>query len=232
MKIFILAGGFGTRLKSVVSDVPKPMAPINNKPFLTYQVSEIGEYFPNSHIYILTYYLSEIIEDFFKNYKNVTVLKENEPLGTGGSIKNAIIELGLHKNDSILVFNGDTYIKPNLKLLIESSLDDVNILASMEKNCDRYGTLDIKGTKLMSFNEKKKGVTNSYINAGCYYFKNLLFFKDIKIRKFSIEDEFTKYISLNNSIGTFKYNNVFIDIGIPSDYQKMENYIVNGNNNG
>ncbi len=90
IKIFILAGGFGTRLKTVVSDIPKPMAPILNKPFLEYQIREIKKYLPNHEIYLLTHYLSEIIEDYFKDDKSIIILKEEKPLGTGGSIKNAI----------------------------------------------------------------------------------------------------------------------------------------------
>ena len=71
IKIFILAGGFGKRLKSVVSDVPKPMAPINKKPFLVYKIEMLKKHLPENEIYLLTHYMSDIIEDFFKDYKKV-----------------------------------------------------------------------------------------------------------------------------------------------------------------
>ena len=86
LNIFILAGGFGTRLKSVVSDVPKPMAPILNKPFLEYQIKEIKKYFPYSKIYLLTHYLSEIIESYYKDNKSIVILKENVPFHTASQI--------------------------------------------------------------------------------------------------------------------------------------------------
>ena len=103
IKIFVLVGGFGTRLKNIVSDVPKPMAPINKKPFLAYKIEMIQKYLPENQIYLLTHYMSDIIEEFFKDNKKIIVIKEDQPLGTGGSLKNAITYLNLkdtEKNNS------------------------------------------------------------------------------------------------------------------------------------
>ena len=229
LHIFILAGGFGTRLKSIVSDVPKPMAPILNKPFLEYQINEVKRYFPDSKIYLLTHYLSELIEEYFKKNELITIIKEELPLGTGGSVKNAIKLLELCTNNHILLLNGDTYIKPNLKEVIDNTKNQISIVGSFQENCDRYGTLSIKGDTIFDFNEKKVGIKNSYINAGCYYFKNLNFFNNIKEEFFSIEDKLKEYL-LKNTIDIFRYNGVFIDIGIPQDYNKMINYIEEENN--
>ena len=101
IKIFILVGGFGTRLRSVVDDVPKPMAPINNKPFLAYKIETIREYLPKNQIYLLTHYMSDIIEKFFENDKTVKIIKEDMPMGTGGSFKNAVKLLNLKDNERI-----------------------------------------------------------------------------------------------------------------------------------
>lgn len=224
INIFILAGGFGKRLKSVISDIPKPMAPIDNKPFLYYQIKQIRDYFPENKIYILTHYLSEVIESYFKDDSSIIILKESKPLDTGGSIKNAINILQLQRDSSILVFNGDTYIKPNLKDMINKSQGKISILASLEENCDRYGTLSIKENEIIDFNEKQLELKNSYINAGCYYFNNLDFFANIEEEKFAIEDKFKKYLS-HDTIAAYKYKDIFIDIGIPEDYERMKNYI-------
>ncbi len=224
MKILILAGGFGTRLKSVVSGVPKPMAPILNKPFLEYQISEIKKYFPDAKIYLLTHYLSDIIEDYFKNDKSIIILKEEIALGTGGSVKSAINLLELCVDEKILLLNGDTYIKPNLKEMIYNIKNEISIVGVFQENCDRYGTLLIKGNDIVDFNEKKVGEKNSYINAGCYYFNNLSFFSSIREEVFSLEDKLKEYL-LNKTIDIFRYNGIFIDIGIPKDYTKMINYI-------
>jgi D-glycero-alpha-D-manno-heptose 1-phosphate guanylyltransferase len=224
LNIFILAGGFGTRLQSVIADVPKPMAPIHDKPFLYYQILEIRKYFKNEPIYLLTHYLSEIIEEYFKEDKSITIIKENEPLGTGGSIKHAINFLQLKSNASLLVFNGDTYIKPNLHAMLEKKSEDITILGSFQNICDRYGVLKISNEHVVDFLEKEKGICNSYINAGCYFFKNLSFFDSIKEDKFAIEDKFKEYLS-SKPIGIFCYDGVFIDIGIPEDYMKMINMV-------
>lgn len=225
LKIFILAGGFGTRLKSLVSNVPKPMAPIIDKPFLDYQISQIRKYFPSTTIYLLTHYKSNIIENYYSNDPYISIIKEHMPLGTGGSIKNAIKVLDLKEDSSLMVLNGDTYIKPNLKEMIKNKKYDITILSSLQKECSRYGTLDIQNNTIIGFNEKVDNCKNSYINAGCYFFNNLNFFKHIKENLFAIEDEFKKYLSKNNKISTYTYDDVFIDIGIPSDYKKMIDYV-------
>jgi len=225
MKIFILAGGFGTRLQSVVNDVPKPMAPILNKPFLDYQIKQIRKYFPNIIIYLLTHYKSEIIEEYYKNDSYIKIIKENQPKGTGGSIKNAIEYLNLDNNTQLLILNGDTYIKPNLDDMIKSNDFYITILSSYQQDCSRYGTLTIKDNLITNFNEKIPNSKNSYINAGCYYFKNLSFFTNINKTIFSIEDEFKNYLDNYGKISTYKYKDIFIDIGIPEDYKKMINYI-------
>ncbi len=176
MKIFVLAGGFGTRLQNVVSGVPKPMAPIGNKPFLEYQIHEIRKFYPDIEIVILTHYKSEVIEEYYKNRNNIKIIKENKPLGTGGSILNAISILKLKTKETLLVLNGDTYLEVNLIEMVNSTKYDVTLLSSWQENCSRYGTLEIKNDTISAFKEKKSNSKNSYINAGCYYFKNLDFF--------------------------------------------------------
>lgn len=228
MTIFILAGGFGTRLQSIVKDVPKPMAPILHKPFLDYQIQEIRKYFPETIIYLLTYYLSESIKEHYKNDSLIQIIQEQTPLGTGGSIKNAIHYLNLKKSSNLLVINGDTYIKPNFTELTHAK-NELTIVSSFQVDCSRYGTLTMnKKNQIITFNEKQDNSKNSYINAGCYYFKNIQFFQDIESTKFALEDAFKRYLDRYGKIFAYKYNDIFIDIGIPSDYEKMKTYI--GNN--
>lgn len=89
MEAIILVGGFGTRLKHVVSDVPKPMAPINDKPFLEYIFEDLNKK-GVTHVALAVGYMKEKIEEYFKNqYKNIEISysEENSPLGTGGAIK-------------------------------------------------------------------------------------------------------------------------------------------------
>ena len=224
-KVFILVGGFGTRLSTVIKDIPKPMAPINNKPFLDYKISGIRKYYPDCEIYLLTHHLSSYIEGHYKTDKSINIIKESEALGTGGSIKNAISVLGLSNNDKLLISNGDTHIEPNYKAIVNCEIDGVVMLAAYKEYCDRYETLEINNDYITSFSNREIGKRNSYINGGCYFFNNLSFFEEINENKFSIEDKFRLY--KNKNIKAFMYNDIFIDIGIPEDYKLMENYIKN-----
>tara|TARA_Y100000741_G_scaffold365208_1_gene360622 strand:- start:2945 stop:3637 length:693 start_codon:yes stop_codon:yes gene_type:complete len=224
--IFILAGGFGTRLNSVVNDVPKPLAPINDIPFLEYQINEIRKFFNQTKIYLLTFHLSNKIEKYYSKNSMIEIIKENKPLGTGGAIKNAISELNLKNDDDLLIFNGDTYMKPNLETFINTSKYDVNVISMYQEKCERSSTLLIENNEVKSFSKQGAKKKNSYISIGCYYIKNSTFIQKNQKDSFMIEDEFIKY-SNTNKIGTYLYNGVFIDIGVPEDYEKMRNYIKN-----
>ena len=224
IKIFILSGGFGTRLKSIIKDIPKVMADINGKPFLCYQIDEIRKYFPRNDIYLLTHYLSDFIEEYFKSSENIRCIREQIPLGTGGSIKNAIKNLGLSERSQILVFNGDTYIKPDLIDFIKKTSGDVSIVTCDISNTSRFNTLEIKDNKLIKFLPKNSNKATKHINSGCYYFRNLSCLNDTEHNVFSIEDQFQKYLK-NKIINTYSYDGIFVDIGIPEDYIRCKNLI-------
>ena len=201
------------------------MAPINKKPFLSYQISQIRKYYPQTMIYLLTHYKSSVIESYFKNEPLINVIKEDKPLGTGGSIKNAINYLELNNNDSLLIINGDTFIEPNFADFINRKYSDITLMTKLENNCDRVNTLKINNSKIEEFFDLKAGEKNAYISVGCYFFKNLSFFKNIEEDVFSIEMKFKEYVK-NQSLDAFIYNGVFIDIGIPTDYIKMNSYVI------
>ena len=113
----ILAGGFGTRLQAVVSDVPKPMAPINDEPFLNY-VFDYLKHFQIKHVVLSTGYLSEKISNYYKEeYQGIKIsyTQEIEPLGTGGGIRLAMTKCTTR---DVLVLNGDSFFDVNLNLKI------------------------------------------------------------------------------------------------------------------
>ena len=222
IKILILAGGFGTRLRDMVSDVPKPMAPINKKPFLLHKIEKIREYLPKNQIYLLTHHMSDIIEEYFKGYSNIHFIKEEQALGTGGSIKNAIAMIGLRDEERILVMNGDTYIEPNYVDFIENATLEINMMTSVVEDCSRFNTLKIKNNKVIEFKKKDSAIHDASINIGCYIFNNLNFIKNIPEKCFSLENKFNEMIDSIN-IKSYEYDGVFIDIGTPDDYQRLIN---------
>jgi len=227
INILILVGGFGTRLLSVLDErTPKPMAIVNGRPFLEYKIDEIRKYFPQNNIFLLTHHLSDYIERHFKDHPNISCIKEDEPLGTGGSIKHAIKKLNLTKSDHLIVFNGDTYLKPDLNKLIADTKNNISIVACLCKNTIRFNTLHIENNNIIKFLDKDSDMSTNYINGGCYYFKDISFLKSIEEDIFSIEDIFKDFVK-NNPIKALVYDDIFIDIGVPEDYTKIQKLNLN-----
>ncbi len=214
-----MAGGFGTRLSSVVKDVPKPMAPINDKPFLHYIFKEL-QHQNIQQVVLSVGHLKEVIQDFFQDkYLGISIqyAVENEPLGTGGGIKNAFSLV----DDDAFVLNGDTYFDIEL-LKLKNEQTDISIALKPMFEFDRYGTVELNNeSSIISFNEKKY-CAHGLINGGIYYFKKSLFDKIETAKKFSFEkDILEKHLSDLNIQGKV-FDNYFIDIGIPEDYEKAK----------
>lgn len=215
--VFILAGGFGTRLSSIVNDVPKPMASINGTPFLDYVIKNIQKSIPKSTIYILTHYKSDVIEQHFSDMPNIKIIREQTPLGTGGAIKNALNSLGINHNNSVLVLNGDTYIACDYQDFINNSINKINILIRFKENCARYSTMTIEDNLVIKFNKPGSIKKSSYINTGSYYFNQTDIITNFKKNIFMIEELFN-IAYRENQISSYLSDGYFIDIGTPEDY--------------
>jgi D-glycero-alpha-D-manno-heptose 1-phosphate guanylyltransferase len=217
--VIILAGGFGTRLSTVVKDVPKPMAPINSKPFLHYIFKEL-QHQHIKNVVLSVGHLKEVIQDFFQdNYLGIAIQYaiENEPLGTGGGIKHAFNFV----DDDAYVLNGDTFFDIELAKIKN---EDAAITLALKPmfNFDRYGTVEVdEAQRIISFNEKKH-CEHGLINGGVYYFKKSLFDTIDTDFKFSFEkDVLEKHVSDLHIQGKI-FDNYFIDIGIPEDYKQAQ----------
>lgn len=219
----ILAGGLGTRLRSVINDIPKPMAPVNGKPFLHY----LFQYLQRQKIYkavLSVGYKSELIAEFFGDeYLGIKIQYsvEEEPLGTGGGIKKAFQLV----DDYAFVLNGDTYFDVNLNELKDFYLHtkgDISLSLKLMQNFDRYGTVQIGEANRISRFEEKKFMEQGLINGGVYCFSKGLFDRIHVAEKFSFEkDVLEKYCTEMNFTGKV-FDNYFIDIGIPEDYEKAQ----------
>ncbi len=217
--VIILAGGFGTRLSTVVKDVPKPMAPINGKPFLHYIFKELQQQ-QIQKVVLSVGYLKEIIQAYFKEeYLGITIeyAIEEVPLGTGGGIKNALKKI----ETDAYILNGDTFFDIPLSALKNTSADITIALKPMFQ-FDRYGTVEVDTTqRIISFNEKKY-CEHGLINGGVYYFKKSLLEKIKTEDKFSFEKAILEKHLLDLQIHGKIFDNYFIDIGIPEDYKKAQ----------
>jgi len=222
MEVIILAGGLGTRLQSVINNIPKPMADINGKPFLEYMLQYLDS-FSISTVILSVGYKENIIKDYFGNkYKNINIKYSSEetPLGTGGAIKRA---LTLVEKENVLVLNGDTFIDIDLREFINTYKEKtfhISIGLNKMYNFDRYGAVSILKNKIVNF-EEKQFKKEGFINSGIYIINKHIFDK-INIERFSFEDFLQKNIDNLNIYPFICNNSYFIDIGIPSDYERCK----------
>ena len=217
MEAIVLAGGFGTRLRECLSDIPKPLAPVNGIPFICYILDYL--YSHGVHrVIVSTGYLAETIENTIGNkYRGMTVAysREDTPLGTGGGIKKA---LGKCRDKDVVVVNGDSFFDVDLfemKKFHEKSGYPITLAAKFIQNAFRSGLLDFKNGKLSGFLEN--GVAPSgFINGGVYFIKRD-FLNCIEEEKFSFENAVLAKKEFD--IGVYESDGYFIDIGIPESYK-------------
>jgi NDP-sugar pyrophosphorylase family protein len=222
--LMVLAGGFGTRLRSLVSDVPKPLAPVAGHPFIFHLIQHWVAQGVKDFIFLLHYEASQIeimlsglaCRPEFTGIQ-FRVVVEEIPLGTGGAILNAIDFLGM--SEGFLVANADTWLGAGvaeLALEASSAIAAVNV-----PNGQRYGCLQFEGNKITAFDEKLVAVGRGYVNSGLYHLLPEIFDGFEVGSCFSIErDVFPRLVS-GRLLGVVKLNESFIDIGIPADYLKF-----------
>ena len=220
----ILAGGLGTRLRSVVEEQPKSMAPINGRPFLEYLLDFLMVQKMEKIIFSVGYKSTYITDYFGEKYKNMAIAYafEKEPLGTGGAIKNAIQQAN---ENEVLVTNGDSLFLCGVQaqyLFHKKNNAHLTLALKPMKNFERYGTVELNNeNKIIKFNEKQP-TGAGLINGGVYIFEKNIFNALPLPLKFSIEkDFFEKYISQFSFFG-FEDDSYFLDIGIPEDYAKAQ----------
>lgn len=233
MDVIILAGGLGTRLRSVVSEVPKCMAPVNGKPFLHYLLAALSEYqVDKCHVekyrvekvvlsvgYRHEYIVDWLVEHGWEFPLSFDLAVEETPLGTGGGIR---LALGKCQSDAVCVINGDTFFNVDLEQLLMTHQQSGRVLTMAVKhlqNFDRYGTVrfDEHGA-VTGFNEKRF-CEDGYINAGVYMLSDKNLLKDMP-EKFSFEKDFLEPKAEEGLVQAFVSDGYFIDIGIPQDYAK------------
>ena len=221
----ILAGGLGTRLKSVVSDVPKPMAEVAGKPFVEYILLYLKEFVVERVVFSIGYKAEAFQKYFGKKYQGIEIeyVIEKEPLGTGGALK-----YGLEhciQND-ILVLNGDTFFNIELDdLWIFHKLHQADFTMALREveNASRYGTVQLNDSgEITAFVEKQGIEDEGLINAGIYILNKSIFNLYQLPEKFSLEKDFLEmHLSELNLFGCI-CEGYFIDIGIPEDYKKAQ----------
>lgn len=225
MQAILLAGGLGTRLRSVVNDRPKPMALIGNKPFMEYVVHELSRYGIDEIIFAVGY-KGSMVEEYFGDGSRfgvkVSYAYEEELLGTAGAIKNAGRFV---TDDHFFVLNADTFYQMDysrlLKVREEKKLSMALVLRKVE-DISRYGEAVLTDGMLTGFNEKSPGTRPGTINGGVYLMSRELL-DAIPAGRVSLENEMIpSWMKQGRRLGGFVNDGYFIDIGIPEDYFKFQ----------
>ncbi|MFI5141080.1 MAG: nucleotidyltransferase family protein [Bacteroidia bacterium] len=222
----ILAGGFGTRLREVVSDVPKPMAPVNGNPFLDYQLRYLKHYGIERVVLSVGHLSEKIISHYGTSFNGMEIAYsvEKEPLGTGGGVRLAMEKC---KEYDVLVLNGDSFFSIDLHNFYNKYSDavaDGALALRYIDNCARYGTIILGEMDIIkAFNEKAGHKTPGIINAGVYMLSRDIYLEETEAGKnFSIEKDFFEKKLHKLTLYGFTYNGYFIDIGIPEDYKQAQ----------
>lgn len=234
MQAILLAGGLGTRLRSVVSDRPKPMALIEGKPFMEYVVHELSRYGIEDIVFAVGY-KGSMVEEFFGDGKafgiRASYAYEKELLGTAGAIKNAG---KLIHEDWFFVLNADTFYQLNYRRLLEvkdrRSLDFALVLRQVP-DVSRYGRAVLVQDMLVEFNEKTTEPVPGTINGGVYLMNRKLL-EEIPEGKVSLEnDMIPRWLSMEKAgrrLGGIINDGYFIDIGVPEDYYRFQEDVRKG----
>jgi len=218
MKVVVLAGGYGTRLRSIVKDVPKPMADIGGRPFLQLLLDNLINYGATEFILCVSY-LREVIQQHFGSFYRGVPLRysvEETPLGTGGAIKKAFKDFNLKE---ALVINGDTFCEADYRRFFEfSKKEPLCVLLKKHGLTTRYGTVKVEGNRIIGFKEKDKNGQEGLINAGVYKIDRELLSE--LPDKFSFEKDFLEIKVRQLQPSFFLAQDYFIDIGVPESYKK------------
>lgn len=223
MDAIILAGGRGTRLSGTVPDLPKPMAPVAGRPFVSYLLNKLTSQ-GFMHICLSTGYKADVIERYFgPSYggAQIAYVRETSPLGTGGAIRAALPFVGA---PDVFVLNGDTIADVDLRAMYaqhKRSGDLLTVALMQVPDSARYGTVRMSAGHIERFSEKGLG-GQGCINVGIYLLRRDLFDSLPLPEVFSFEKEILTDRPGDLRPGAFLSEGYFIDIGIPEDYARAQ----------
>jgi D-glycero-alpha-D-manno-heptose 1-phosphate guanylyltransferase len=222
----ILAGGMGTRLQSVVSDKPKCLADINGKPFLAH----LSRYLRHYHFCKVVFavgYMKELVIDYVMQHRDefpfaFDFAEENEPLGTGGAIINA---MPYCNTDDVFVINGDTFFDVDLDAMLayqQLKMADCTLALKPMTNADRYGLVHLNDEGMITAFQEKTTGASGLINGGIYCLFRPSFLNIPFETSFSFEKDYLEKFLNEREMAGFVQDRYFIDIGVPEDYARAQ----------
>ena len=218
MEAIVLAGGLGTRLRGVVDDLPKCLAPVAGRPFLDYLFDALKQY-GFSRVVLSVGYKSDFIENWAAGRDwpfELVFAVETEPLGTGGAIRYA---LGKCSSGEVIVFNGDTFFPADPSSLNFQS--PVCVALKPMRNFERYGAVELSSGRITAFHEKAP-VAEGLINGGVYAINRKLLDLSAFPEKFSFERDYLEPACKRGELAGAVSDSYFIDIGVPEDFARAQ----------
>ncbi len=227
----MLAGGLGTRLRSVVADRPKPMALIAGTPFLEWQLRLLAARGANACVLAIGYLGEQIQSHFGSQFFGMKIgySVEEHPLGTGGAIARAITHC---TSEWVYVVNGDTYSTlpwPQMEA-IRGVGNECVVAVTEVPNPQRYGAVvwNAASTQVESFLEKSAvavDAKSAWINSGAYLLNKSAFLGRGFPLRFSFETDYLQKIVSERALSAAPAGSDFIDIGIPEDFERAQHYL-------
>ncbi|WP_417436000.1 nucleotidyltransferase family protein [Idiomarina abyssalis] len=225
--VFIMAGGFGTRLRPLTDDTPKPMLKVGERPILeTLILNFIKSGFSN--FYISTHYLPNVIKDYFGNGSkwnvNITYVHEENPLGTGGA-------LGLLPENTpdlpLIMVNGDVLTNVDFERVLDFHVQNDALATMCVREYDYqipYGVIVGDGERIISMEEKP--VQRFFVNAGIYVIDPEVFKSVDKNRHIDMPTLLQDYLNKNEEVLMFPIHEYWLDIGRMDDFERAQLDIV------
>ena len=223
MDVVVLAGGLGTRLRSRLSELPKPMAPVAGRPFLEYLLDRLvaGGF---ERITLSVGYRADAIQDHFRDeYRGARIdySVESQPLGTGGATAFACDRLS---GSPCLVLNGDTFLDIDFRKLVDwyrQEPEDLAMTLVKVPDLARYGAVQVGGGRVTGFTAKGAPGAGS-INAGVYFIEPRVFQRFGLSGRFSLESDLLQAHCAELRPRAFVSDAFFIDIGVPEDFDRAQ----------
>lgn len=222
----ILAGGQGTRLRAVLADRPKVLAPVCGRPFLSYLLDQWERAGGRRVVLCTGFKADQVYTEFGESYHNLslTYSEEEEPLGTGGALR---LAMGCGVSDPVLVMNGDSFIHADFNKFYQwltAGGREAGIILAQVQDAGRYGKVLLGENGLIQdFEEKKPGSGAGWISAGVYLLTHQVVCSIPLGRPYSLEQELFPGLSGRTLFG-YQSGGAFIDIGTPESWQRAEHF--------
>jgi NDP-sugar pyrophosphorylase family protein len=219
----VLAGGAGTRIAPVLGAVHKALAPVHGRPFLAYLIDWLAAGGYVGRAVIAAGHGGDQIADYVAQTPlpvETLVVREPEPLGTGGALLNA---LATARGDSVLALNGDSFVDLDIAAFLSTHRGgnaSATVAAVRVEDARRYGTLMLEGERVTGFAEKRDAAGPAWINAGVYLFERHAL-AAFSAAPCSLERDLLPSL-VAAGVSCHRASGRFIDIGTPDAYAGAE----------